>query len=100
MKHDIARFVTSRCKGLGYDGTIDVTLEQRPRLPTILPLLPEVSQVPRHYDGISLHIGWQTAWPSVEDLDEGFHLCKDELSKPRWWHALDDIVRRVVNENA
>ena len=99
MKHDIARSVSSRCKDLGYDGTIDVTLEQRPRLPTIVPLLRGVSQAPRHDDGISLHIGWQTAWPSVEDLDENFHPCKDKLSEPTWLHALDDVVRRVVNGN-
>jgi hypothetical protein len=100
MKHDIARSVSCRCKDLGYDGTIDFTLEQRPRLPTIVPLLPGVSQAPRHDDGISLHIGWQTAWPSVEDLDEEFRPYKDKLSEPRWLYALDDVVLRVVKENA
>lgn len=100
MKQAIVQSITSRCQDLGYDGTIDLTVEQRPRLPTIVPLLPGVLQAPRHDDGISLHIGWQTAWPSVKDLEEDFHLCKDELSEPRWWHALDDVVRRVINGNA
>jgi hypothetical protein len=31
-------------------------------------------------------------------LAEASHISKHKLSAPRWWHALDDVVRRAVNE--
>ena len=76
-----------------------MAFEQRPRLPVIIPLFNGLSQVPQYDDGISLHVGWQTAWPVVRYQDEGSGHSGDKSLEPSWWSALDDAVLRAVDRN-
>jgi hypothetical protein len=99
-RNDIAHSVTARCKNLGYTGTLNVALEHHPRLPNIVPLISGGSEVPRHDYDISLHIGWQDGWLSEQASDEGSLLSNDELSKQKWWLALEYIVQRAVSKES
>ncbi|KEQ74154.1 hypothetical protein M436DRAFT_63477 [Aureobasidium namibiae CBS 147.97] len=99
IQHAAIDFVKSRCKSQGYNGDLDVAFERRPRLPRIVPLLDGMSQVPQYDDGVSLHVGWQTAWPVVKYPDEGSDHCRDKSSGSNWWSALDEAVLRAVNRD-
>jgi len=76
-----------------------VAFERRPRLPLIVPLLDGLSQLPQYDDGISLHVGWQTAWPVLGYPDEGSDYSGDKSLGPNWWSALDDAVLRAIGRN-
>jgi hypothetical protein len=99
-RNDIANSVTSWCKDLGYTGALNVAVERHPRLPNVVPLIPGGSEVPRHDDDISLHIGWQEGWLSDKPSDEGGLLSNDEPLEQKWWGALKDVVRRAVDKES